>query len=98
MVSLGAVENYATSCWPDNMHVAVAANDPRKGEQIILLTDHKAPDRSTLLAWYKEQGASELALPKKIITVGTIPLLGTGKIDYVTAQKLAEGKPETIMA
>jgi acyl-[acyl-carrier-protein]-phospholipid O-acyltransferase / long-chain-fatty-acid--[acyl-carrier-protein] ligase len=98
MVSLTAVENYATSCWPDNMHVAVAVNDPKKGEQIILLTDHKSPDRSALLAWYKENGAAELGLPKKIMTVETVPLLGTGKVDYVTAQVMAQAKPETVAA
>jgi acyl-[acyl-carrier-protein]-phospholipid O-acyltransferase / long-chain-fatty-acid--[acyl-carrier-protein] ligase len=98
MVSLTAVENYATSCWPDNMHVAVAVNDPKKGEQIILLTDHKSPDRSALLAWYKENGAAELGLPKKIMTVEAVPLLGTGKVDYVTAQAMAQAKPETVAA
>jgi acyl-[acyl-carrier-protein]-phospholipid O-acyltransferase / long-chain-fatty-acid--[acyl-carrier-protein] ligase len=98
MVSLTAVENYATSCWPDNMHVAVAVNDPKKGEQIILLTDHKSPDRSALLAWYKENGAAELGLPKKIMTVEAVPLLGTGKVDYVTAQIMAQAKPETVAA
>jgi acyl-[acyl-carrier-protein]-phospholipid O-acyltransferase / long-chain-fatty-acid--[acyl-carrier-protein] ligase len=98
MVSLTAVENYATSCWPDNMHVAVAVNDPKKGEQIILLTDHKSPDRSALLAWYKENGAAELGLPKKIMTVEVVPLLGTGKVDYVTAQVMAQAKPETVAA
>jgi acyl-[acyl-carrier-protein]-phospholipid O-acyltransferase / long-chain-fatty-acid--[acyl-carrier-protein] ligase len=98
MVSLTAVENYATSCWPDNMHVAVAVNDPKKGEQIILLTDYKTPDRSALLAWYKENGAAELGLPKKIMTVEAVPLLGTGKVDYVTAQILAQAKPETAAA
>ena len=98
MVSLTAVENYATSCWPDNLHVAVAVNDPKKGEQIILLTDLDTHDRSTLLTWYKANGASELALPKKIMTVGTIPLLGTGKVDYVTSQTLAQAKPKTVAA
>jgi acyl-[acyl-carrier-protein]-phospholipid O-acyltransferase / long-chain-fatty-acid--[acyl-carrier-protein] ligase len=98
MVSLTAVENYATSCWPDNLHVAVAVNDPKKGEQIILLTDHKTPERSELLAWYKENGAAELGLPKKIMTVEAIPLLGTGKVDYVTAQVMAQAKPETVAA
>jgi acyl-[acyl-carrier-protein]-phospholipid O-acyltransferase / long-chain-fatty-acid--[acyl-carrier-protein] ligase len=98
MVSLTAVENYATSCWPDNMHVAVAVNDPKKGEQVILLTDLETPDRSTLLAWYKANGAAELALPKKIITIAAIPLLGTGKVDYVTSQVLAQAKPDTVAA
>ena len=94
MISLTAVENYATNCWPDNMHVAVAVNDPKKGEQIVLLTDLETHDRATLLAWYKANGAVELGLPKKIMKVDAIPLLGTGKVDYVTAQVMAQTKPE----
>ncbi|MEN9855226.1 MAG: hypothetical protein RLZZ157_352 [Pseudomonadota bacterium] len=91
MVSLAAVENHATSCWPDNLHVAVAVNDPKKGEQIILLTDHKTATRSELLAWYQGNGVAELTLPKKITSVEAIPLLGSGKVDYVTSQTLASG-------
>jgi acyl-[acyl-carrier-protein]-phospholipid O-acyltransferase/long-chain-fatty-acid--[acyl-carrier-protein] ligase len=98
MVSLTAVENYATSCWPNNLHVAVAVNDPKKGEQIVLLTDCDFAERSDLLAWYKTNGAAELALPKKIMKIKDVPLLGTGKIDYVNAQRIAQEKPETVGA
>lgn len=88
MVSLTAVEGYATATWPDNMHVALAVSDPKKGEQIILLTDKKGANRSELQAWYKQHGAAELALPKKIEVVDAIPILGTGKIDYVSAARM----------
>lgn len=92
MVSLTAVETYATACWPDNMHVAIAQNDPKKGEQVILLTDLATADRATLLAWYKANGAADIAMPKRIVQVETIPVLGTGKTDYVGAAKLLEAK------
>lgn len=90
MVSLTAVEGYATTIWPDNLHVALSINDPKKGEQIILLTNREKPDRSELQNWYKANGASELSLPRKIVHVPEIPILGTGKVDYVASQKLAE--------
>ncbi|GIU65980.1 AMP-binding protein [Candidatus Phycosocius spiralis] len=98
MVSLTAVENYATSCWPDHLHAAVAVSDPKKGEQILLLSDCSFANRSDLLAWYKINGAAELALPKKIIKVKEIPLLGTGKIDYGYVQHLAQDKSNAVGA
>ena len=34
-------------------------------------------------------GAPEIAVPRKIVTIAEIPVLGTGKTDYVTIQRLA---------
>jgi len=90
MVSLMAVETNAAAVWPENGHVAVAVSDPRKGEQVLLLTDRPNADRNELLAFAKTTGLSELSLPRRIVQVPEIPLLGTGKTDYVAAQKLAE--------
>lgn len=89
MVSLAVVENCATAVWPDNMHGAAILPDDRKGEQIILVTDRKDADRALLLAWAQSHGVPELAVPKKIVSVETVPVLGTGKMDYVAVQNLA---------
>ena len=35
-------------------------------------------------------GAPEVAVPRKIVRVPEIPLLGTGKTDYVAIQRMAE--------
>ena len=37
-------------------------------------------------------GAPELAVPRKIIHVPEIPVLGTGKTDYVAIQRMAEAE------
>lgn len=89
-VSLGVVENCAAALWPDNAHAAVALADDRKGEQIILLTDAPDATRLELVAWAQNHGVSELAVPRKVVHVAAIPLLGTGKTDYVAVKKLAE--------
>jgi acyl-[acyl-carrier-protein]-phospholipid O-acyltransferase/long-chain-fatty-acid--[acyl-carrier-protein] ligase len=89
MVSLAVVENCATAVWPDNMHGAAILPDPKKGEQIILVTDRKDANRALLLAWAQSHGVPEIAVPKKIVCVDQVPVLGTGKMDYVAVQNLA---------
>ncbi len=90
MVSLSVVENCASAVWPDSMHAAVVRPDPRKGEQIVLITDRREPDRALLVAWAQSHGVPELAVPKKVLSVEAVPVLGTGKLDYVAAARLAE--------
>jgi acyl-[acyl-carrier-protein]-phospholipid O-acyltransferase/long-chain-fatty-acid--[acyl-carrier-protein] ligase len=34
-------------------------------------------------------GHPEIAVPRSIVAVETLPLLGTGKVDYITLQKMA---------
>ena len=89
MVSLSAVESYANAVWPNQMHAAVSLPDDKKGEQVILLTQEKSASREQLLAYAREAGISELYIPKTIIHVELIPLLGTGKTDYVATKQLA---------
>lgn len=82
MVSLAVVENCASAIWPDDMHAAAAIPDPRKGEQIVLISTSKDASRADLVAWAQSHGVSELAVPRKVFHVDEVPVLGTGKIDY----------------
>ena len=50
---------------------------------IVLLTDNPTGERSALAAYAKTNGIPELFLPKDVKVVEEIPVLGTGKIDYV---------------
>ncbi len=90
MVSLAVVENCASAVWPDNMHAATIMPDPKKGEQVILVTDREDAPRGLLLSWAQSHGVPEIAVPKKIVHVDEIPVLGTGKIDYLAVKTLAE--------
>lgn len=90
MVSLAAVETLCSGLWPESTHVAVTMPDPKKGEQIVLVTDRPDADRAALIAHFKAEGASELFLPRAILVLGTIPVLGSGKIDYVTTAETAK--------
>jgi len=89
MVSLAVVENCASALWPDHMHAAVAVADGRKGEQIVLVTDCTEANRSELVAWAHNHGVPELAVPRRIVHVEHVPVLGTGKTDYGNVQKAA---------
>lgn len=90
MVSLTVVENCASAVWPDHMHAAAIVPDPKKGEQIILVTDHDDPKRHELLTWAQTHGVPEISVPKKIITVPALPVLGTGKLDYFSVTNMAK--------
>ena len=58
--------------------------------KLVLITDWNAAQVAELAEWARNTGAPELAVPKKILKVAEVPVLGTGKTDYVTIQKLAE--------
>ncbi|MBF0620386.1 MAG: AMP-binding protein [Magnetococcales bacterium] len=88
MVSLAAVERIASSVWPDHNHVAVRLPDPRKGEKIVLLTEHPNPQRTLLMKKTREMGLSELHIAKNLQTIEKLPLTGTGKIDYAAVDTL----------
>lgn len=90
MVSLTVVENCASALWPDHMHAAAIIPDPRKGEQIVLVTDHPDAKRQELLHWAQTHGVPEIAVPRKIIPTDSLPVLGTGKLDYVSVTRLAK--------
>jgi acyl-[acyl-carrier-protein]-phospholipid O-acyltransferase/long-chain-fatty-acid--[acyl-carrier-protein] ligase len=89
-VSLAVVENIAAALWPDNHHAVVAVPDATKGEQIVLVTDVADARRLELVAWAQNHGVSELAVPRRVISVAELPVLGTGKTDYVSVQKMAQ--------
>jgi len=93
MISLPAVEGYAAAVWPGNDHAVVARPDPRKGEQLVLYTTTKQADVKALQAWARENGVSELALPREVRLVDALPVLGTGKLDYVTMTDMAAAAP-----
>jgi len=89
MVSLTAVEAQATALWPDNRHAAVALPDARKGEQIILVTDSPRANRDVILAHVQVNGGTELAVPRTVMKVDAVPVLGSGKTDYPAVARLA---------
>ncbi|BBD98792.1 acyl-[ACP]--phospholipid O-acyltransferase [Sphingobium amiense] len=89
IVSLPAVEGYAAALWPDAEHAVVTRPDARKGEQLVLFTTRRGAKAGDLQAWGRANGVTELAIPRDIREVDALPVLGTGKLDYVTMGQLA---------
>lgn len=90
MVSLELVERIAAAALPNGIHAATSFKDSRRGEVIVLYTQDKLMARDVLQAAAREMGAPELAIPRRIIHVDRIPILGNGKKDYVTLGKMAQ--------
>lgn len=90
MISLESVELLAHHASASHHHASSSRTDPLKGEAIVLFTTDPALNRETLLHSARELGYSELSLPKSIRFVSSIPLLGSGKTDYVTLKSMAE--------
>lgn len=89
MVSLAAVEDHADAVWPGHMHAAVAVGDAKKGEQVVLVSDRANAARDALLAHAKAEGVADLMVPKAVVVIDVMPILGTGKIDHVAVKALA---------
>jgi acyl-[acyl-carrier-protein]-phospholipid O-acyltransferase/long-chain-fatty-acid--[acyl-carrier-protein] ligase len=81
MVSLALVEERAAELWPESHHAVIALPDPKRGEQLVLVTDHRGAAR--------QHGLGEIFVPKTILVVERVPLLATGKVDYPAVVALA---------
>jgi acyl-[acyl-carrier-protein]-phospholipid O-acyltransferase/long-chain-fatty-acid--[acyl-carrier-protein] ligase len=92
MVSLTAAETLAAALWPDARHAVIAEPDNRKGERLVLVTDQHDAEVGKLVAHAQTVGVPELAAPRRIVKVAEIPVLGTGKTDYVAIQRMVESE------
>ncbi len=87
LISLGAVEDLLTDLWPDDSIAAVATPDPKKGERVILATTRAGATSAEVQTWMKIKGASALMAPDSVVVLDAIPLLGSGKTDYIALMK-----------
>lgn len=90
MISLEVVEKIAAQAAPTHQHATSTQADAQRGEAIVLFTTDATLARERLQEAARTLGHPELAVPRKIVRVDALPLLGTGKIDYMTLKKMAE--------
>jgi acyl-[acyl-carrier-protein]-phospholipid O-acyltransferase / long-chain-fatty-acid--[acyl-carrier-protein] ligase len=88
MISLTAIEAKLGELYKDHVHAVVAAPDAKKGEQLVMFTTMEKPDRKVISAGLKSLGCSDLMIPKNIFQVEALPVLGSGKTDYMTLNRM----------
>ena len=91
MVSLTAVEDALAGAFPQYgprcAVVVVARPDEKRGEKLLAVTNEPRLTLPALAAAISAKGLTNLAIPKDLRLVGSIPLLGTGKTDYRGLEK-----------
>jgi len=89
MVALEVVERVARVCSPEHQHAATVAMSPDRGETTVLFTTDVALDRVRLHQTARAIGVQDLAVARTIVHVSALPVLGSGKTDYVRLADLA---------
>ncbi len=103
MISLGAVEEALAGSFPEfgpRCEVAVMTRpDEGKGELLMAITNEPRLQIAKVRAALRDKGLPNLAAPRELHVVKTIPKLGTGKVDYRgLAAMLAQQAPEIAAA
>ena len=92
MVSLTMIEAKLQQLYPDLGHAVVAVSDKKKGEQLVMFTTLEKPDRKKIADGLKSLGVADMMIPKSIFELEAMPMLGSGKTDYVTIARMAKEK------
>lgn len=95
MVSLEVVEALARAASDEAMHAATCVPDPGRGECIVLFTTDATLSREQLAQVARAKQLPEIALPRRIRVVESLPVLGTGKINYPLLKSWAEDAATT---
>lgn len=90
MVSLNLVEQIAAKCYQRTDFYAVCVPDATKGERIVLFTTFNEIEAAKLKKYVKIEQLSQMNIPHTIENINSVPLLGSGKVDYVTLTQQAK--------
>jgi acyl-[acyl-carrier-protein]-phospholipid O-acyltransferase/long-chain-fatty-acid--[acyl-carrier-protein] ligase len=89
MISLALVETKLAQALPDAQHAVVSVPDAKKGEQLVMFTTDETIDARRTADALKALSTPALMVPRTVIALQELPLLGSGKTDYQTLNRLA---------
>lgn len=97
MVSLGAVEEAIANAFPQYgpkfAFAVIVRHDTLKGEKLVAVTTESKLTMDEVREAIRSRGLSNLAVPREIKVVHSMPLLGTGKVNYrALEQEFANGR------
>lgn len=98
MVALELVERVARECSPEHQHAATVAVAADRGEITVLFTTDAKLDRMRLHHVARALELQDLVVARSIVHVKALPVLGSGKTDYVALSELARNAPSADQA
>lgn len=87
MISLASVEEAMQEIWPDYQHAVTMIHGATR-ETLAAVTTMPEMSRDVLRKKFAEIGMAEISIPKKIVHMAEIPLLGNGKTSYVELDEM----------
>ena len=91
MMSLDMIEHVAREASADFHHAAMLTMQESGGETTVLFTTDPWLTRSRLLNAARQLGTHDLSVARRLVLLKELPLLRSGKIDYVALKSLIEG-------
>ena len=89
MISLATIEALLRETWPGGEHAVVAVPSERKGEALVAISNSADVTVDSMCSAARAAGINELLIPNKVVAVDALPLLGNGKTDYVSLERMA---------
>jgi len=80
MVSLAAIETFASELWPKALSAAAREIDPRRASGSFSSRSKKMRHAANFRI-SPNRRASDLMVPAEVMIVEALPLLGSGKLD-----------------
>lgn len=90
MVSLDVMEEVAYAASPGHRHAGIVLLQDDGMETTVLFTTDALLTRARLAEAARACGAPGLAVARRLVTLAEIPVMFTGKTDYVSLKSLAE--------